>query len=1373
MTDFTGTTADLWDDATFEAQEGAYVALEGNIYTATLTVPYFLNGGYRLNSTLTVAAGHTLSLDEGVALDKRGRDIYVDGILRAHNEEVADSLLSTSSRSNIEVCKGGLLDLKNANVNLNGGDTYVRTGASAVIEGGTMCSGFVVEQSATLTMKAADITSGPLSCYGTVDLKNMSIASSVTNRSTGTLKAEGVTFRNWVKAENGIDLTDCRLNSTLTINGTTSDVIVTGCDLSACSLEITGTLDRIIDLSGNYWGTTDEEQIKARIKGYNETYVYLGDILSKVPDSLDETPPVLAWDAPLVEKLENGLVRVNLVWRSNEDVSCELTVDGITYPVKGNSHSIELSLGTHTYSLKATDAAGNSSTLEGEPFTLEGVAPELTLYDLVQTKLDAGGTRVAFTWAANENVVYELCVDGELVYTGEDTAYVMELADGEHRYELQATDRSGNIASVSGAPFTTDTTAPFITLCEPQQEELDNGLTRVTLSWSSNEAATYELIVDGETHEVTGTSKTLNLNEGNYSWSVKATDAYGNSSTVVGPAFTVEGATTPTITRLTHTAQKVGEGQSSVTFSWSATGATRYELTVDGETYELTETSRTLTLADGSHTYSLRALDAANNSVTRSGETFDLNTSASPLKLHAPRMEKRAEGEMDVTLSWTAPAGASLELVVDGRTYTPAGNSHTLTLRDGEHSYSLKATDRYGQVLTEQAVFTTDATAPRTWWCDETLLPAGEGKAQVTFDWSLYHEEGATYTLRLEDELLYSGTGSSYSMVVPDGVYYGYTLEATDAAGNCSSSERSFLAPVIRSVSMSTKPTGKGKTKVTLNWEGGYETDYTIWVDGKKVATLKGGYTTTDFSRSFTVADGEHEYVIKADWASCSLERTGSFVTDAAPPIITLTTPKMSNSGEISWIGEEGATYSVTVDGRHVYTGEKTSVTPQWLLSGKHSYVVTATDAGGKSSTAKGRFTLDLQPPTLSLKEPKFRKSAAGVSKGTLSWKGESGCTYTLSINGQEIELAKKTSYALELRDGSYSYTVKATDAAGNSTEQEGYLALDATAPVVALRDAEVTRYDARQMLVTFHWDGEEGSTYVLKVGSKKYAVGSATSQELLLKYGTQKYSLIATDAFGNTTEVKGSLTGKASKPLLSLIEPTFTKVGEGYVEACFDWVGEEGTRYSLDVDKRSYNAGKDGSYTVRLADGKHSYALTATDAWGQVTTLKGSFKVDATAPSLSLRAPKRTGMDGEQIVHTLSWKGESGASYSLWEGDEELYVGTKTSVSLSLTAGEHEYTLLATDKAGNSSALSFSLVAEAGKKATLREGADYESSPGMPLAAAASSSLDRELALSAGTYYLQVMGVEGANPLASPCTPDLELEKNGSKQPLQQAYLA
>ncbi len=518
-------------------------------------------------------------------------------------------------------------------------------------------------------------------------------------------------------------------------------------------------------------------------------------------------PPV-SMDAPAMSKSGNGKMKVTLSWVGEAGVRYTLVVDGKTV-LRNKTTTLwkgSLKDGTHSYRLSATDAAGNSSALEGE-FSYDATAPKLKLKAPTLRKAGEGLVEATFAWDGHEEgLTYTITLDKDKkpCHSSGDPNPVFTLADGKHSYVVLATDATGNSCTVKGS-FTFDATAPRLTLNPYKAKQGKDGKVNATLSWKGEGGCRYTLVLDGQEIELKGkTSYKLTLDAGETAdYYVVATDKAGNTVSSEQRVVRYDTAA-PVISKLAHGMQLGAGGDAETVFSWNCrdAGGVTYVIKVDGKVVKdalVRETrladgsvacsyTHSATLKGGKHRYEITATDWAGNKLTVKGDGF-----ATPkFSVSKPRFVKVDSGKVDATLAWKGDEDARYTLELDGQVVgtgvTPGAKgaySYTGRMNDGLHHYRLTAVNAAGHYTVTEGAFDYDATAPGLILGDVTGKLSGKViskmKVKVTFGW--IGEEGVSYTIKSGGKRIASGKKTSCSYSFKLGTYE-LDITAKDKAGN-------------------------------------------------------------------------------------------------------------------------------------------------------------------------------------------------------------------------------------------------------------------------------------------------------------------------------------------------------------------------------------------------------------------------------------------------------------------------------------------------------------------------------------------------------------------------------------------------------------
>jgi large repetitive protein len=298
---------------------------------------------------------------------------------------------------------------------------------------------------------------------------------------------------------------------------------------------------------------------------------------------------------------------------------CRLDDEGFA-PCQSPRHYDPVAPGTHTFQVRAADAAGNvDPTPASWTWTLDPQVPRAPVLTAPEDGTHTSSTAVTVAGTAEAGVTVEV-FDGQQS-AGSTTADaagawsvdVTGLADGAHEFTAKATNAGFTSAPSAAATVTVDTAAP--------QTSIDSGPDELTshtdaaISFSSDESgATFECRLDGgaftactSPHTITG------LADGAHTVEVRAVDLAGNSdATPATRTWTVD-ATAPETTIQIAPAPVVASDSATFEFSSNEAGSS-FECRLDGSAFTSCSSPHQVSgLSPGSHTFEVRAIDRAGN----------------------------------------------------------------------------------------------------------------------------------------------------------------------------------------------------------------------------------------------------------------------------------------------------------------------------------------------------------------------------------------------------------------------------------------------------------------------------------------------------------------------------------------------------------------------------------------------------------------------------------------------------------------------------------------------------------------------------------------------------------------------------------------
>ncbi|WP_432135012.1 hypothetical protein [Streptomyces sp. bgisy154] len=302
---------------------------------------------------------------------------------------------------------------------------------------------------------------------------------------------------------------------------------------------------------------------------------------------------------------------------------------------------------------------------------------------------------------------------------------------------------------------------------------------------------------------------------------------------------------------------------------------------------------------------------------------------------------------------------------------------------------------------------------------------------------------------------------------------------------------------------------------------------------------------------------------------------------------------------------------------------------------------------------------------------------------------------------GRTVAVATATGNAQPLSfkaaSGSHTYTVTATDAAGNTSDVSEGIALDVDADSPEITALSVSDPDATTATTRVSFASEAGAAYELAVSGRKERItgtvggdGTVSDAVLVLPNGSYTARVRVTDDAGNV--------GRAERSLPVDVEALAPRVtadhapGSGLVRfAVTAPPRSKGTLTVGDAVERAFTTDADGHATVsaELPDGSHpAPVVTVTDRYGRSGRTSGrSLVVDTVAPVLKVVSDAERATHGElSLAVTSEARAKVSVVYGSGSRDGFTSSGHRATVTRALAPGTYQVTVTATDAYGNTS---------------------------------------------------------------------------------------
>lgn len=974
-----------------------------------------------------------------------------------------------------------------------------------------------------------------------------------------------------------------------------------------------------------------------------------------------------------------------------------------------------------TVEIKAVDFAGNEHTHQITESNIDTTAPEIT----APVRQESG-------WVTSATYTFQVTdaasgVDAVTLTVGSGTPEILTPdANGQYSftlnanatYTISATDKVGNLNTVSGEDTQIDTVNPVIST--PARKDA---------GWQQN--TEYQFQVTDDLSGVASVSVTLNGQEipptetdntvsfpvvVNGSYIITVTDGAGNTATA-----TVEETQIDTVVpEITAARSQNGWATAStwtVTITDGASGIVKVTMTnASGEEEEIAVT------ASGSYTVDfaenrvckITATDDAGNEFTYTITEDKIDTEA-PVISDFARTQSGWATSSDYTFRVTDPASGIAKVLLK-----MAGKETVLTANaEGVYSFHMAANGDYEIQVTDNLGNTdsksgTEANIDlaKPYMVGGFVRDPGGWKASAVYSFHVADDDsgiasvtavgpdGAAVTVTDEGSGAYSFTSTengSYTVTIRDNVGYEYIISVFD--GYIDYTAPSISDPVrsvdgwksAASYTFTVTDPASGVASVTATYNG-TERKLTA-TNGKYQIDL--GYNQTITIKATDVAGNEQILTIEENHIDPNTPRivavtrlqtgwqqSADYAIEAADDLSGIMTVTVA-------IGNgTPQTLTVSGDGRYIFRMEENA-----------AYTITVTDRAGNITTQSGTETqIDITAPesvTITRDEEGWEYDTTYTVSVADTQSGVASVTYRLGNGEDKAAAGSNGTYTFPAAENG-TYTVTITDNVGNVTVKTVTEdRIDYTAPIAATpirQEADWTQQ------ATYTFTVEDPASGIAAVtakanGGTTILTPNASGIYTLILSKNQTAQIDVTDTVGNVTTI--TITEeKVDTTMPEVLDLKRSQTGwQQAADYTFtvsdDMAGVVSVTVSIaGGEAQSLQPDATGSYTFHMA-ANGSFEIAVTDKAGNVRMVSGEeTQTDTTAPVI--QAIERV---TESWSYTSVYKvtaedvlaGIASVTFRYGNGEESTLVADSNGDYSFVADANGTYTVTVTDRSGNS----------------------------------------------------------------------------------------
>lgn len=957
-----------------------------------------------------------------------------------------------------------------------------------------------------------------------------------------------------------------------------------------------------------------------------------------------------------------------------------------------------------------------------------------------ETTIDSGpaattfDTTATFSFAANEaGATFACALDGSAFAACTSPATYTGLAVGSHTFQVQAADGAGNVdatpASQSWTVQPLDTTAPETIL--DSVPPANTQLTTADFIFSANEPATFACALDGGAFAPCTSPKSYTgLAVGAHTFAVRATDAAGNVAPAPATfAWTIHAPVTCVVETevygasadawLEQNSPSSNKGSDSILKIKTQGPLDNFRALIN---FNLPGTlpngcvilSATLRLyspswSEGRTLEALR-LDSswAENSVTWANQPATVSTAATTQSAQGYR-------EWDVTTQVQEgyAAGAHYSFLVRDAAENNGGAEQQFHSREkGETPPAL--------VIRYTPATVSDTTAPAT--SLDTWPATSTYSRDASFTFSA-NEAGVTFECRLD--------GGAYSECISPKAYTGlsvgahnFAVRAIDPVGNYDATPSTYNWTVTADTTPPVITISSGPATTTGDTTASFA--FTANETAAIFACALDGGTFTDCTSPAAysgLALGSHTFQVRASDTvgnvSAPTSYTWTVVTppDTTAPVVTISNGPAATTADtnasFTFSANESATFACSLDGVAL-AACSSPVTINNLGLGGHSFAVQATDTAGNVGLPTTHSWTVTEPPDTTAPDTLITDAPANSSASSaasFSFSGNDNRTtdtalaFECALDSAAWSACTSPMMYADLTDGSYTFSVRAVDEAGNRDGEPANYTWTVALPATPLTPPETTissspAANTTETSASFSFSSNEaGVTFECSWDSGEFAACTTPATQSGLTLGEHTFSVRAVSSANGSDPTPASHTWTIVEPPdTAAPETTITSQPEqptSSTTASFSFTGSDNKTatgaltFACRLDNGAFAACTSPASYSNLTVGAHTFQVRTIDAAGNVDASPASVTwtiqapPDTTAPQTTISAGPGASTSSTSASFTFA-ADEPGSTFQCALDSAAWVSCTSPQAYSNLSVGSHTFQVRATDAAGN-----------------------------------------------------------------------------------------
>lgn len=793
--------------------------------------------------------------------------------------------------------------------------------------------------------------------------------------------------------------------------------------------------------------------------------------------TVDTVPPSVTIDNRASLPLITNLTSLTFIFSSSEPGSFTCSLDGgASSPCTSPKTYSGLAEGAHNISINVIDSVGNASANPATfGWSIDVTAPVASIVNVNPNSPVNNSTNVAIEFNSNESASFECSVDNAAYASCSSPLNLSNVAEGNHWFAVRATDVAGNVGLPATYNWSTDLTAPVVTITNTVPSQGLTNSRNVFAEFFVSENASVTCTFDGSPASCTNSFNGSVENEGLHLLDISASDLAGNVSATVSLGWTMD-FTNPVLSWGVITPSAAAFINSNdVTLEVIPSEVVSFITKLNGVDMNQSVSPVSFSgLSEGLYTVEVTALDNAGNPSTTISHSFTVDMTA-PLINVASAINGLTNLDAN-TITFAANENANFSCNVDLMGFAACTSPLALSgLANGNHNVDVRATDLAGNVSAVSSVS----------WSIDTVAPTTSINAQQnsrnSFTFNLSSSEPNSNFVCSVDNAVFADCNDQFSQTFAEGAH-SLVARAVDAAGNVDAVGASYnlvALPPIDTVLISASANGlTNNPSQNVSFSSNYASaTYKCSLDGGAFADCTSPVNTV-------VGEGAHSFTVFGvdPWNEADATPVVvNWTVDITPPHTSLSTHQNTNDNfTFNFTSNEaGSTFKCSIDGSSYETcGAMLTIT---VSQGDHTISVRAVDpAGNMDLEGASDIFVATAPISTSITSVQFLNLTKFNTQSISFSSNVSGATFLCQLdNGTPAPCSSPKGYS-GLADGAHTFIVKAVAPWGQVDNVGAAVVwtVDTVAPVVSNFNATST-----STTITASWTTNEMATSSLLWG--------------------------------------------------------------------------------------------------------------------------------------------------------------------------------------------------------------------------------------------------------------------------------------------------